>query len=159
MMCTVVKTMAVAAANGRRLAPSDVNAVGLKDVPLRSLFPDEPRPPAPVSLSRVWSFFPVLTVIRAACTPSHCMCVIVLLEVGGSASHATWFPVVTNTFTCNVVHAFSGSVDCAAIRRAPRSSRWPSWAVAWRGCRPQWSCWTRGEGQGRREGGGERAKR
>ncbi|GIL92895.1 hypothetical protein Vretimale_14794 [Volvox reticuliferus] len=42
-----VKALAVAAAPQRKLKASDVNAVGLKDVPLRSLFPDEPKPPAP----------------------------------------------------------------------------------------------------------------
>lgn len=43
-----VKALAVAAAPVKKLKASDVNSVGLKDVPLRSLFPDEPKPPAPV---------------------------------------------------------------------------------------------------------------
>ncbi|PNW80358.1 hypothetical protein CHLRE_07g314150v5 [Chlamydomonas reinhardtii] len=42
-----VKALAVAAAPAKKAQASDVNAVGLKDVPLRSLFPDEPKPPAP----------------------------------------------------------------------------------------------------------------
>ncbi len=43
-----VKAQAVAAAPAKKAKASDVNAVGLKDVPLRSLFPDEPKPLAPV---------------------------------------------------------------------------------------------------------------
>ncbi|EFJ44652.1 hypothetical protein VOLCADRAFT_95071 [Volvox carteri f. nagariensis] len=42
-----VKAQAVAALPQKNIKVSDVNAVGLKDVPLRSLFPDEPKPPAP----------------------------------------------------------------------------------------------------------------
>ncbi|GLC33044.1 hypothetical protein PLESTB_000377000 [Pleodorina starrii] len=42
-----VKPQAVAAVPQKKIKVSDVTAVGLKDVPLRSLFPDEPKPPAP----------------------------------------------------------------------------------------------------------------
>ncbi|GFR47143.1 hypothetical protein Agub_g8833 [Astrephomene gubernaculifera] len=42
-----VRVLAVAAAPSKKIKVSDVTAVGLKDVPLRSLFPDEPKPPAP----------------------------------------------------------------------------------------------------------------
>ncbi|PNH06724.1 Zeta-carotene desaturase, chloroplastic/chromoplastic [Tetrabaena socialis] len=42
-----VKALAVAAAPAKRAKGSDVTAAGLKDVPLRSLFPDEPKAAAP----------------------------------------------------------------------------------------------------------------
>lgn len=45
-----VKPLAVATTARPRLGASDVNAVGLKDVPLRSLFPEEPLPPVPVGV-------------------------------------------------------------------------------------------------------------
>ncbi|KAG2490230.1 hypothetical protein HYH03_011354 [Edaphochlamys debaryana] len=42
-----VKALAVAAVPEAKAKATDVTSVGLKDVPLRSLFPDEPSPPAP----------------------------------------------------------------------------------------------------------------
>lgn len=53
-MCCAVKAAAVAAPP-KRATTTDVDRVGLKDAPLASLYPPEPKPPAPVSGCHVGS--------------------------------------------------------------------------------------------------------
>lgn len=132
----------------------NVNNVGLKDAPLQSLFPAEPKPPAPVghlgTVTCAWQQGALFSMgMRIRLSEHFC---------GLSSGCPGWAMRPPGSLlappTCRDLSLRSPRRSPTAhtllpfpTRRVRRSSRWPSWEAVSLGCPRPWSCWTRGEGE------------
>jgi hypothetical protein len=138
----------------------NVTNVALKDVPLRSLFPEDPAPPRAVRLPAAaacaacaaagaaclccwWCCLPAIMLPLLACLApasvrgalaacaAHCK-----LDLSSGAKAAGEAPA-------RLLALQAANLYPLTACRAPPSLRLLSWAAAWRGCPLQWSCLTR----------------
>ena len=157
---------AAAAVRSQARAPTtsdvgNVTDVGLKDVPLRSLFPDEPSAPAPVRPRRAPPPSTACAAWGSGMPAVHgtSLCIarfwVFLLTLGASQHRSRRKPPPrldgaphphspTASRPCHPIHPPLHSTPRTPACRARPSCVLPSWAAGWRGCPPLWSCWTRG---------------